>query len=160
MYVEVEYPDFDFMGDVRAAYDALDGVRFEDALGVSSRRMRRELLFDFVSSQLDGDGTATGCILGQARPLNRHALIAAAILDRFGPEVRGIVCDGDRRDVAAVRGLSPGMAALAGLLSEKLGYPGPVAAGLATYVFALFARTPREQFCDDASGGGELAGAA
>src|SRR5215203_5277605 len=114
MYVEVEYPDFDFMGDVRAAYDALDGVCFEDALGVSSRRMRRELLFDFVSSQLDGDGTATGCILGQARPLNRHALIAAAILDRFGPEVRGIVCDGDRRDVAAVRGLSPGMAAIAG----------------------------------------------
>ena len=73
--------------------------------------------------------------------------------------MRGIVCDGDRRDVAAVRGLSPGMAALAGLLSEKLGYPGPVAAGLATYVFALFARTPREQFCDD-TGGGELAGAA
>ena len=69
MYVEVEYPESEFLGDLRAGYRVLEGVFFEDGLGVSARRMRQELRFYLAASRSEGGAAPRWAPLPSASPV-------------------------------------------------------------------------------------------
>ena len=153
MYVEIEYPEFNFFDDLKVAYASLHGTRFKDELGTNAEHLRNELLVHFLRSQLESPNPdyVTVFTMDHSRP-SPHLLEVCAFLALFGRDVRDVICRG-KVTACAGRftewGLSPGMAGLAALVVQKLGYPEPVAIGLATCMFAVLAETPREAFCED-----------
>jgi hypothetical protein len=80
---------------------------------------------------------------------NRLRSLADGFLRRFAREVRAIICDRRAESEAAELGrrLTPGMAALAALVMDRLGYPEPIAVGFATYLFTVIAESARAALC-------------